>query len=72
MNGPMDRHTFVVGVDKNVHEFCCSFSGQSDPELSASTENRQSSSDADSLHLPPLLPLLCGILVHSWIHCLEV
>lgn len=47
-------------------------SGQSDPELPASAAVRPSSSDADHLHRPPLLPFLCGSPVHGCIHCLEV
>lgn len=46
--------------------------GQPDEELPASAAIRQSSSDANHLHRPPLLPLLCGIPVHGCIHRLEV
>lgn len=50
----------------------CLSSGQPDPELSAAPADRQSSSDANHLHRPPLLPVLCGSPVHGCIHCLEV
>lgn len=50
----------------------CVSLGEPDPELPASAAVRQSSSDENHLHRPPLLPLLFGSPVHSCIHCLEV
>lgn len=42
------------------------------PELPTSTEIRKSSSNANHLHRPPLLPFLCGSSLHCCIHMLEV
>lgn len=46
--------------------------GQLDPELPASTAIEQSGSDANHLHLSPLLPFLCGSCVDSCIQRMEV